>query len=129
MSETSARGALDHVRLALSGIRAGAERLERDIHARIAEALRAAGIQHSHEVPIGPRCRVDFLTNSGVAIEVKAGKTNSRKLWSQAARYARCGSVEAVLIVAERGVFKWDREIDGVPVDVLSLSEQWGVAL
>jgi hypothetical protein len=95
----------------------------------IATALWKMGIPYQKEVKIGKRCRIDFLTEAGVGIEVKAGKPNSRQVHRQIARYGRCEPVQALVLVVERNVFSVPTACEGVPVHCVSLSANWGIAL
>lgn len=113
---------------ALRTLRVNHVDLERSLQDDIAGVLAAAGIAFERERFISPRCRVDFLC-SGVVIEVKKGKPNSRMLADQVRRYAACADVVAVIIVVERCTFEHDREACGKPVHYLSLSKLWGISL
>jgi len=58
---------------ALSAVRMPAQPGEYDIHAAIARALEAAGLEYEHEYRLGPRRRIDFRVGR-VGIEVKKGR-------------------------------------------------------
>ena len=49
---------------ALSNIRCSAACTEEELHMQVAHSLEQAGIDAIHEVVIGARCRIDFLTRS-----------------------------------------------------------------
>ena len=93
----------------------------------IASALEGAGIEAAHEVPVAPRCRIDFLIG-GVGLEVKRGRQSAARLSAQAARYLASPALEALILVTTDGVSLSDR-IGGKPVVVFGLNRLWGVAL
>lgn len=98
------------------------------LHPLVADALTKAGIGHEREVCLGPRARVDFLTDGGVAIEVKRGRPRMASLLSQLGRYAGSDRVSAVALVLERSVPLPD-QLDGKPVRCISLNMLWGPAV
>lgn len=118
---------LRRIERALSAIRVPAVPGEYDIHAMIAEALAADGIEFRHEAPLAPRCRIDFLAE-GCGIEVKKGKPVRATVLKQVQRYLACEQLQAIILVSEKEVALPAR-IDGKPVKSLSLSRFWGVAL
>lgn len=126
MPNTSAE-ALCRIERALSAIRVPAVPGEYDIHAMIAEALQADGIEFRHEAPLAPRCRIDFLAD-GVGIEVKKGKPVRATVLRQVARYLACDQLNALVLVSEKEV-PLPSTVAGKPVKTLSLSRFWGVAL
>lgn len=110
-------------------LRIGAVRLETRIHARIEGILTACGWGYVHEFSIGPRSRVDFLVAGGVVLEVKAGKPNSGRVRDQLARYAAHVAVTGIVLIVERNIFRLPTELEGKPIEYVSLSANWGVAL
>lgn len=110
-------------------IKTGIVSLESDVVFLIEEKLTEAKIRYSKEVVIAKRCRVDFLTEDGIAIEVKKGKPNSNSVSRQIQRYAESEKVNAVILVSERGLFNHLTEANGKPVGYISLSLNWGIAL
>jgi len=94
----------------------------------VAEALDGACVAYRREVRLGPRSRVDFLTDGGVAIEVKRGRPRSDALARQLGRYASHDAVSAVVLVLERAVPLPDT-MSGKPVRVVSLHMLWGLAV
>ncbi len=98
------------------------------LHPLVADALGAAGIGHEGEVRLGPRARVDFLTEGGVAVEVKRGRPRMASLLSQLGRYAESDRVLAVVLVLERSAPLPD-QLDGKPVRCISLNMLWGPAV
>lgn len=74
---------------------------EAALQAGIGQVLAAAGIPHRREVQVGPAGRLDFLTDEGLAIEVKVDGT-APALARQVLRYAQRPEVHAVLIVTTR---------------------------
>ncbi|MCP4642598.1 MAG: PD-(D/E)XK nuclease family protein [bacterium] len=123
----SSDAALDSVVSATRRVRVAAGRREEHVVAEIERELRAAGIVYRREVRIGPRCRVDLLAEGGVAIEVKRGKPNTRRVAEQITRYAECDVVNAVVLVSERGLVAHLDEAAGKPVRYVALSTNWGL--
>lgn len=124
---TNTEAEMKKIAAVLSGVRVPAEPGEYDIHAAIARALLAAGIDCAHEYPIAPRCRIDFLAGN-IGIEVKKGRPTVGALKKQLARYLTSDRIDGLLVVMQKGVALPDR-IAGKPVQILSLNRQWGVAL
>ena len=118
---------LEAVLAALRTIRAPLERGEYDLHALVEAALTRAGIECRHEVPLAPRCRIDFLCG-GIGIEVKRGLPERARIRRQLARYAACGRVEALVLVTERAVDLPDT-LGGKPLRAVCLRRLWGIAL
>ena len=112
---------------ALSALRIPVAPDERHLHALVASALAAAGIEFQHEAVIAPRCRIDFLVGS-VGVEVKRGRLETKRLAAQAARYLASPMLTAlVLLTTDRAIVPG--EIAGKPVVVFGLNRLWGVAL
>lgn len=120
---------LDQVLAAIRQLRAQADWTEYTIHMAIAMKLDGEGIRHSHEHRLGPKCRIDVLTNSGIGIEVKKGKPNSAAVAKQLSRYAKFESVKCLVLIVGGNIFKLRREINGKPVHYISLNSLWGVAI
>lgn len=118
---------LDRIVAALGNLRLHATVSEQHIHRDIGEALDRAGIKHEHEVKLRPRCRVDFLCDGGVAIEVKRGKQHTGRVEAQVARYAASPKVSAVVLVLERNLIHTPAGAHGKPVRVVSLATNWGI--
>lgn len=112
---------------ALSSVCMPAQPEEYDIHARVAEALCAAGLEYEHEYRLGPRCRIDFAVGR-VGIEVKKGRPASSALAVQLGRYLASDALDAVIVVTQR-VTRLPERIGGKPVYLISLNRLWGVAL
>ncbi|MBQ2989829.1 MAG: hypothetical protein IJD60_00875 [Clostridia bacterium] len=119
--------ALDAVLEALMSIRCGAADTEAQLHALAAQALALAGIEAEHEARLAPRCRIDFMAG-GVGIEIKKKRPERARLIAQLTRYAACGQVRALAVVAPRGV-DLPRAISGKPVRMLALERLWGISL
>ncbi len=113
---------------ALCAIRAPLAYNERELYALVARALEDAGIPFEREARIGPRCRVDFLCESGVALEVKRGKPCASQLLLQLRRYAACERVEALVVVVERAAYA-PQTVGGKPCRVFGLNRLWGVTV
>ena len=112
---------------ALGAIRCSASAAEEELHAQVAQALHAAGVEAAHEERLAPRCRIDFLAG-GIGIEIKKKRPERAKLIAQLARYAACPQVRALIVVAPRGV-DLPRKIGGKPVTMLALERLWGISL
>jgi len=112
---------------ALSAIRLPAAPTELEIHALVAAALRDGGFAVSHEVRLGPRCRIDFMVGA-IGLEIKKGRPQRAALMRQAARYLAQPGVEALVLVVERSAVL-PGAIGGKPVVVYGLNRLWGVAL
>lgn len=126
MNETTAMK-LDRLTHALATLRIPLTESEYQLHERIAAALSSGGFVVQHEVPLGPRCRIDFLID-GIGIEVKRGKPQRAPLIKQCARYLACEQVEALILALDTSV-TLPRTIGGKPVVVFGLNRLWGVAL
>lgn len=103
--------------------------LEIDIQNHIQRMLERRSIAFDREHVLGPRNRVDFLCEGGIAIELKKGKPGSEALAAQAARYAAFEAVACIILVVERCVFDVPEEVNGKPVHYIALSRNWGVSL
>lgn len=112
---------------ALETIRCGAACSEEQLHAQVAQALEAQGLQARHEAPLAPRCRIDFLCGS-VGIEIKKNRPDRAKLIAQLTRYAACEQIEALIVAAPRGV-NLPKAIGGKPVTLVALERLWGISL
>ena len=93
----------------------------------VAHALRSAGIEAQHEVHLAPRCRIDFLVGS-VGIEVKKKRPDRARLIAQLTRYAACEQIDALIVVAPRGV-SLPKSIGRKPVRLVALERLWGISL
>ncbi|MGN0776350.1 MAG: hypothetical protein ACI4MM_06690 [Candidatus Ventricola sp.] len=112
---------------ALGTIRCSASAAEEELHAQVAQALGAAGLEAEHEVRLAPRCRIDFMVGE-IGIEIKKKRPERAKLMTQLARYAACTQVGALIVVAPRGV-NLPRTIGGKPVTMIALERLWGISL
>jgi hypothetical protein len=113
---------------ALCALRTAPAATEMELHAQVAAGLAQAGIASIHEARIGPRCRIDFLTESGVGIEIKCGKPPRRVLVQQLSRYAACTQVRGLVVVVERSA-NLPPTLGGKPCRFVSLNRLWGIAL
>jgi len=118
---------LDSVLAAVRSIHLPPVRLESDVVDEIRKVLDGAGISFELEVVVAPRCRVDFLVEGGIVIEVKKGKPNTRTVAAQVQRYASGEKVKAVVLVSERGLVHHIGEAHGKPVKYVALSKNWGL--
>ena len=112
---------------ALRTVRTPAVPGEYDLHAEVAEALTRAGVDHSHEYRLAPRCRIDFLAGR-VGIEIKKGRPVPSALRAQMERYLASDDLAAVVVVTQRAV-SLPRTLHGQPVELVPLNRLWGVAL
>ena len=115
------------IQSALSSIRTPATPGEYDIHAEVGRALERAGIGHSHEFKLAPRCRIDFLAGR-IGIEIKKGRPVPSTLREQLSRYLQSDALDAIIVVTQRAV-PLPASIAGKPVYLISLNQLWGVAL
>ncbi len=113
---------------ALSRVRAPIVSDERRLHELIESALLDEGIAYTREKRLGQRCRVDFLCEGGVALEVKRGRPGAARLLLQLRRYAACEEVMSLVVVVERVAYA-PRTVGGKPCVVFGLNRLWGVAL
>lgn len=120
---------VDGILSIVKSIMIGVIRLESEVVSEIQKKLDAAGIVYSKEAVLAPRCRVDLLTEDGIAIEVKKGKPNSNSVAAQVRRYAKSEKVSALILVSERGLVHHINEANGKRVEYVSLSANWGLTV
>lgn len=113
----------------LRSIRTQPVDMERDLAALVERVLLDHGIGFDREVAIGPRDRIDVLTHTGIGIEVKAGKPSGKLVAMQLERYAQSDRIKHLFLVVERCIYGLGDEVAGVPLTVLSVSSQWGIAV
>lgn len=113
---------------ALSQVRCGAACTEAELHALTARAFEANGVAAVHEAALGSRCRIDFLAEGCIGVEIKKSRPQPAALRSQLARYAACEQVESLIVVAPRGVNLPPR-IGGKRVTMFALERLWGICL
>lgn len=115
---------------ALRSLRVGKIFVEWDLQNDIAEIFDKHGIYYEKEYYLGKGNRVDFLTDSGVAVEVKKGKPNRTRLADQINRYAEYEQVKAIVIVVETSLrMPIKQTINGKSCAVVGLQKLWGIAL
>lgn len=112
---------------AICAIRCGAADSEEALHHQVCAALTAAGFSPVHEARLAPRCRIDFLVED-LGIEIKKSRPNAAQLKAQLARYAACGEVGALLVIAPRSV-NLPKTIGGKRVTQIALERLWGISL
>jgi hypothetical protein len=127
MEQTPGISLVDRVLAALRSIRIPVVRRESEVVGAIVGVLDEEGIAYRREVTVAPRCRVDLLVEGGIAIEVKRGKPNSRKVAEQVRRYAAGEDVTTVVLVTERGLVCHLEEAHGKPIRYVALSKNWGL--
>ncbi len=118
---------LNRVLAALRRVRAPLQRGEYDLHALLKDALTEGGCGWEHEVPLKPRCRIDFLCG-GVGIEVKRGRPERARVREQLRRYAESDRIAALVLVTERQIDLPD-SLCGKPLRTVCLNRLWGIAL
>ena len=118
---------MEEVYEALTALRAPLQQGEYDLHRLVMDALDAAALPWTHEVKLGPRCRIDLMCG-GVGIEVKRGTGDKAGVMRQLTRYAACEQVQALILVTEKTV-PVPRMLCGKPVRLLCLNRLWGIAL
>lgn len=105
---------------------------EPEIHRKIMDALKDAGIAYRHEYKLITHKRFDFWIN-GIVIEVKKVKPPKAQLLNQLDRYTAVPEVRVLIVVfrnfqgAMKGLDLPD-QINGKPVYLMSLNRNWGVA-
>ena len=115
---------------AIKQLRVGKIFEEYELQKDIANTFDNSGIIYIKECRLGSGNRVDFLTQSGVAVEVKKGKPNRTQLINQINRYAEYPEVEAVVIVVVTSLrIPITKTANGKPCSVIGLQKQWGIAL
>lgn len=118
---------MERVLDALRTIRCSASCTEAELHTQAASAFAMAGIDAQHEAQLGPGCRIDFLCG-GVGVEIKKSRPERARLIAQLTRYAACGQVSALVVIAPRGV-NLPRTIGGKKVSMVALERLWGISL
>ncbi len=119
---------LEKVINALKTIRAPLAQVEYDLHQIVAQTLDLEGIYYKHEVSLGPRCRIDFLVEEGIGIELKKGSPNQKQMKAQALKYAHFEEVKTLIILVEKWV-ELPKVLAGKPIHTLSINRLWGIAL
>ncbi|MEX2462060.1 MAG: hypothetical protein WD469_12345 [Paenibacillaceae bacterium] len=97
------------------------------LHRLISKEMESEGISYKSEFLLGPRNRIDFLTESGIGIEAKKGKPNELQVFNQLSRYAEFEQVKGLVLVIER-YMDLPEEINGKPVTSIGLRKLWGIA-
>lgn len=121
---------MEEILNALKHLRVGVILDEYFLQEQIAKVLSEHGITYFKEHVLGPRNRVDFLTSSGIAIEVKKGKPNRTNLIWQINRYAQFDEVKEIVIVVETSISSpITRTDNGKPCNIIGLRKLWGIAI
>ena len=103
---------------------------EADIYGILAHQFKEDEIGFIAEFVLGPRERIDFLTDGGVGIECKKGHPNGPALLRQLTRYAAHREVRSVVVV-----LPWSKhlnlpeELNGKRITTLALNRLWGIAV
>ena len=119
---------MDEIIMALNSLRIPLVVDEFELQVLVGGALEKHGIEYTKEARLAPRCRVDFLCEGGVAVEVKRGKPQKARLMEQLKRYAALDAVSSVILVVERTA-ELPKEVCGKPCRVVALNRLWGVAV
>lgn len=90
-------------------------------------ALSAYNINYKHEYQILTHKRFDFWIN-GIVLEVKKSRPSKINLLNQLDRYTKVPAVRAIIVVLEKNI-TISKQLNGKPIIVKSLNENWGVAL
>ncbi len=122
-------GSLDEIVDILSGIKLDPARLESNIVEVAQRVLLEKGIETDREVTVARGSRVDLLSKDGVAIEMKKGKPNTKRVAKQIERYATSEKVKAIILVSERGLVSHLTTANGKPVRYVALSHNWGLTV
>ncbi|NMA36754.1 MAG: hypothetical protein GX942_00450 [Papillibacter sp.] len=121
---------MEKILAALKNLRIGMVIEEYDLQASVAEVLTAYGIAYKKEYYLGLGNRVDFMTEDGIAIEIKKGKPNRTRLINQIERYAVFDEVAGIIVVVETSLrIPPTKTISGKPCAILGLKKLWGIAL
>ena len=116
---------MDRIIQALNSLRIPLVVDEFELQALVSGALQEHGIEFVKEARLAPRCRVDFLCEGGIAVEVKRGKPQKARLMEQLRRYASLEQVCAVILVVERTA-ELPKTVCGKPCRVVALNRLWG---
>lgn len=119
---------LDRTLTALKQLRVNVVDDEYELQNKISAQLQEAGIGFKKEFYLGPRNRVDFMVDGGIAIEVKKGKPNKQQVVNQIIRYTRFEEVKAVVLIVETSL-EIPGEINGKECISFGLNKLWGIAL
>ena len=119
---------MDKMLEVLKKIRSNPVNEEYDLQNEVEKTLGFGGIKFKREYVLGPRNRVDFLTENGIAIETKKGKPNKAQTIGQLQRYAAFQEVKGIILVVERNL-DVPNEINGKPCISFGLNKLWGIAL
>lgn len=113
----------------LKSIRIDLVEYESQVVAEVKKVLEEHGVGYISERRLGRGCRVDLFTDDGVAIEVKKGKPNTRRVEDQIRRYASFDEVKSVVLVSERGLRHHISEAHGKNIFYVAISKNWGISL
>lgn len=100
---------------------------ENEIHEEIKKAFSKYNIKYKHEYQILTHKRFDFWMN-GIVLEVKKSKPSKINLLNQLDRYTKVPAVRAIIVVLEKNI-TIPKQLNGKPIIIKSLNENWGVAL
>ena len=112
---------------ALSEIRISKIVDEFEIHKEIKKILMNRGIKFIHEYKILTGKRFDFWVN-GIVIEVKKKKPSKITLLNQLDRYTKVPGVKAIIVVIEKNI-NLPNVLNGKPIIIKSLNQNWGIAI
>lgn len=126
--EMSVRRKVEELSNILKCLRVGVITDEYILQNQIADLLHTNNISHTKEYKLGRGSRVDFLTDNGIAIEVKKGKPNKLKVYEQLMRYAEFEEINGIILIIETSL-QIPNIINGKPCQTIGLRKQWGIAL
>lgn len=96
---------------------------EASAHAAISAALTTGNIDHTCEVRLTDKERIDIMAGTvGIEIKVKGSRND---IYRQLQRYAALPEVDALILVTAMGFPRTLNTIDTVPFAVASLSRGW----
>lgn len=113
---------------ALQNLRVNVVMVEYDLQYEISKHLSENGISFQKEYKLGKGSRIDFLTESGVAIEVKKGKPNKASVIRQLEKYAEFEEVKSIILIVETSL-TIPEELNDKPCVSIGLRKLWGIAL
>ncbi len=96
---------------------------EKQLQADMAAVLRSNGFVFQREVRLSKRDIVDFLSDAGLAIEVKIGG-GCRAIYRQIERYCAHDAVRGILL-ATNVAMSLPPQINGKPTAIANLGRGW----
>jgi len=100
---------------------------EAQIHEIIANALKEAKLDYTHEYKLGTHARIDFFVD-GVGIEIKKGRVSRAALLVQLRKYAVYDVLCAIIVVTQQGI-SLPKSICHKPIVSIHMYQSWSVSL